>query len=711
MANIYEEKAENLHLLLDRARSDDGVTVVIPELQRPYVWTPNQVALLVDSLIRGWPFGTLLMWRVKHEELDGIPHRPFWRTIDRTENEEGTTAMRRNPPATYHMVLDGQQRLQSLLLALGGDDWGFRLEDRDWVNELQDRRPRGRQPKHRHWSKASLCFDLKGFLKRYQETHELLSIDFREVLIWGITDPTEGQSKWTKPDNYVEPLVKAYAAPHSDSLVRLSRLWQEVQPNPNLKEKEFRQIGKSFLEDHGLPEDTIAQLLGPLGEFMSTLRDVKLSKVTYLELLPFDSMLWTRDSYNDAIVNIFTRLNTAGRTLTREEITFAWLKSNWNSSHAANKSAVECFEELRDGLRQRGVDIGMDDVVNAVSFLWSVRFNDGRLLANSDLLKGSVIRPMAVDLSTGWSVIRDGMLEVMEVIEERGFTFGSGGQYASINALAVIWAWHSLTGHWRTSSTLTTLQIDSLEKKRRLALATFLDRWLLCSTWAGRWAGSSNTAVATYARELNEDWGKIRGLADYDSVHPVLLSRLESLVQDLETEAVNYVNSVAAGSRERVSVYRNLLWVWHRLDPDRWSMSKIPLRSGKSKKTALEVDHTLAFAYWERRVCQQVPTECSNEEEALALANSLGNCALLEKTFNISKSDKSLKSFLEQVHEFKDRSADLSKWAESLSIPDALLEPNDATGSEIVAALKTREGLIRSDVSEFVRGTKKRYDV
>jgi len=26
------------------------------------------------------------------------------------------------------MVLDGQQRVQSLLLALGGDDWGFKLE-------------------------------------------------------------------------------------------------------------------------------------------------------------------------------------------------------------------------------------------------------------------------------------------------------------------------------------------------------------------------------------------------------------------------------------------------------------------------------------------------------------------------------------------------------------------------------------------------------
>ena len=54
-----------------------------------------------------------------------------------------------------------------------------------------------------------------------------------------------------------------------------------------------------------------------MGELMTTLRDLKLGKVTYLELLAFDKQVWTEDSYNDAIVNIFTRLNTAGRTLTR----------------------------------------------------------------------------------------------------------------------------------------------------------------------------------------------------------------------------------------------------------------------------------------------------------------------------------------------------------------------------------------------------------
>jgi uncharacterized protein with ParB-like and HNH nuclease domain len=69
MANIYRQDAQPLYQLLEKASASSGSTVLIPDLQRPYVWTPNQVTLLVDSLIRGWPFGTLLLWKVNSVPL------------------------------------------------------------------------------------------------------------------------------------------------------------------------------------------------------------------------------------------------------------------------------------------------------------------------------------------------------------------------------------------------------------------------------------------------------------------------------------------------------------------------------------------------------------------------------------------------------------------------------------------------------------------
>jgi len=43
VANIYESREEEIHALLNRASAVSGATVVIPDLQRPYVWEPNQV--------------------------------------------------------------------------------------------------------------------------------------------------------------------------------------------------------------------------------------------------------------------------------------------------------------------------------------------------------------------------------------------------------------------------------------------------------------------------------------------------------------------------------------------------------------------------------------------------------------------------------------------------------------------------------------------
>lgn len=710
MANIYEEKTEGLHLLLDRARADDGATVLIPDLQRPYVWTPNQVSLLVDSLIRGWPFGTLLMWKVGQGELQNIPHRQFWRVVDRAGNGNGSVIARKDPPAVYHMVLDGQQRVQSLLLALGGDAWGFKLEDRDWALELQDRRSLGRQGKYRHWSKASLCFDLDRFLAEYLVSGNLLAVDFSNVLQWAITDPAEGQSKWPKPGTYEEPLPRSFADQNKGRFIRLSRLWGAATANPNIKETQFRDILKEAFIIEGVPSEKAEKLLPSMGELMTTLRDLKLSKVTYLELLAFDKHLWTEDSYNDAIVNIFTRLNTAGRTLTREEITLAWLKVGWDPTATGGRTAGECFQELLGEVADRGVNIVMDTLVNAVSFIWSVCCNNGKLLANRDLLRGATIRPMASELAKRWTDIRRTVLAGLDAVGNRGLEFGPSGQFSSMNALAVVWAWLYIAFQWEAVHGLTVPERDDFEKKLNATLSSVIDRWLICSQWAGRWSGSSAPIIAGYARGLHEDSLVCLKLNALDDVHKVLSERFGAFVKELETDAANSIITLAAISRERVSVYRTALWVWHRLEPKRWEMSCIPLRIGKVK-ASLDVDHAVAYALWEAKLAAGLPTGIEDRADALPLVNLLGNCSLLEKTFNISKSAKTLRSFMVQVHEIKEGKVDLTSWARALGLEGALLDAEAATGDAVVQAIQTRDKAIRAELVEFVKGTRTRVDI
>ena len=112
--------------------------IVIPEFQRDYVWKKSKAPRLVDSLYRGFPISSLLLWR----------------------STEETRARRRDPRPTraalMNWLIDGQQRVITLARTLSGDEGievvfnpredMFRLanaatrNDRNWVRvaELWD---------------------------------------------------------------------------------------------------------------------------------------------------------------------------------------------------------------------------------------------------------------------------------------------------------------------------------------------------------------------------------------------------------------------------------------------------------------------------------------------------------------------------------------------------------------------------------------------
>jgi hypothetical protein len=77
----------------------------LPEIQRHYVWKATRVRDLLDSLYRGYPSGSILMW----ETDEAVPTRDFAVAQD-------STAF-----AGRKLLLDGQQRLTSLTAVLSGE--------------------------------------------------------------------------------------------------------------------------------------------------------------------------------------------------------------------------------------------------------------------------------------------------------------------------------------------------------------------------------------------------------------------------------------------------------------------------------------------------------------------------------------------------------------------------------------------------------------
>ena len=82
----------------------------------------------------------------------------------------------------------------------------------------------------------------------------------------------------------------------------------------------------------------------------------------------------------------------------------------------------------------------------------------------------------------------------------------------------------------------------------------------------------------------------------------------------------------------------------------------------------------MAYALWEKKLAAGLPQGIDDLNDAIPLVNLLGNCSLLEKTFNISKSDKTLQSFMEQVHEIKEGKVTLSPWGQALGLTAVMLD-------------------------------------
>jgi hypothetical protein len=604
------------------------------------------------------------------------------------------------------MVLDGQQRIQSLLFAAVGDSWGFKLYDRDWRAALVEETPKGRQGV-KHWTLGCLCVDLDALLNAYKEKKRILSIDFTTVLKWAATGGHQAQSDFQKRKGYKQPLPRTHDNGSKGRYIRFSRMWSKAPSAEGVEQDEA--IAADLLREHEIPDPRRQELIRPVGSLVLNLSRVKQVRVTYLELMEFDERVYARDTYNDAIVNIFTRLNAAGRALTREDITFAWLKTGWRSDKTGNASATACFDDLKEALKDQKLELTDEQVVAGISFLWSATFGKGNVLGNHDLLKGDLIRPMAADISGNWSVVLRAVTNASEAVADRGLLFRE--QYQSLNALFVIWTWQYLAESWLSQNALRELPRHGFDRRVSEALAKYADRWLVCSQWAGRWESGSADPIAGYARRLFNCYTEIHKLTDPDTVTAELAAFLESEVKALEVDAEQGLQAFQVSRRELVRGYYVPLWIWHRLDDDRWKCSKIQLRAKGKKKLNLEVDHSVSYSLWERRLADGLPSGMKDKEEALEVVNSMGNCSLLEKNFNISKSDDTLKRFIEQVQEIKVKNPDIDTWMKALSLTPPVLDPIAASLDDVVKAIRERNNVMRADLIHFIKGTKARLDV
>jgi hypothetical protein len=267
--------------------------IVLPAIQRSFVWDEDQTERLLDSVMRGYPVGIALLWDTHGD----IQYRHFAKDF------------RPGAPLTYvdnpvqrrlKLVLDGQQRLQSLFIALKGTRDGKRL-----------------------------FLDLLSGQQIDDVSEERFRFDFL----------TETEAA-TRQEAARAAVANESEQPESDSREYPYRVDLLFAMNA----LDRRELVKSLAADLSLSDEESVRVdvnLSTLDEVLT--KDQNILKVSIIdENLPPGSP--ARKTEAD-VLEIFVRVNREGTSLSRSDLIFSMLKLNWKESAEALPEFVRRVNE------------------------------------------------------------------------------------------------------------------------------------------------------------------------------------------------------------------------------------------------------------------------------------------------------------------------------------------------------------------------------
>ncbi len=289
--------------LLNQIKNEE---IVLPAIQRDFVWPEEKVLRLLDSTMRGYPIGIALLW----ETYLDLQYRKFDEAFHAGQIHDFKENKRKKK---LKLVLDGQQRLQSLYIALYGSYEGKSL----YFDVLS-----GRESDDLAEEKYEFEFlDKEGFERQKQPGSETAETDKSQ----------NGAAKY---------------------LVKVGDLFAAGV-------KERKALEKRIKEHVALDEDDEARLSENMGRFDEVLtKNPNILKVSVIdEDLPGDNP--DRKSEAD-VLEIFVRVNREGTPLSRSDLIFSMLKLNWRESA---ESLPDFVRQIKEG---NAFDLDTDFVIRCL---------------------------------------------------------------------------------------------------------------------------------------------------------------------------------------------------------------------------------------------------------------------------------------------------------------------------------------------------------
>lgn len=106
---------------------------LLPAIQREFVWSSYQIERLFDSLMRDYPIGSFLFWRLEKEKVQDYQFYHFITNYHQRDLRHNSKADVKGENDII-AILDGQQRLTALYIGLKGT-YAYKLSRKQWNND------------------------------------------------------------------------------------------------------------------------------------------------------------------------------------------------------------------------------------------------------------------------------------------------------------------------------------------------------------------------------------------------------------------------------------------------------------------------------------------------------------------------------------------------------------------------------------------------
>ena len=308
---------------------------ILPSIQRRFVWDTDRIENLFDSIMQGYPIGTLMVWKVTSKET--IKKIGFYNFLQDYQERWAETCTDYKPSSEIvYSVIDGQQRLNSLYIGLKGS-YAEKLPRRKWRSAYDS----SIQPKKYLYLNLCEHHSDNEENRRFYNLKFMSNAEYKDL---------EDKCNWYKVANILDDF------PYFDE--------------SRLDDDEFLDLIDSTIDKMGIDNSKRR-------EASKTLK--KLYKVIFTSQVI--NYYLEEDNDLDRVVDIFVRTNSGGVPLAFSDLVMSVIVSEWPEARTE-------IDELVTLVRtETGIDISRDFILKAFLYIYSadIKFRIGNL--TSDLVE------------------------------------------------------------------------------------------------------------------------------------------------------------------------------------------------------------------------------------------------------------------------------------------------------------------------------------